>query len=180
MLFQRDKFKELVHYVCAQCVDSSRLGAIKLNKVLWFSDTIAFAKLGESITGVQYVKQKFGPVPKPILPAINDLVREGALRVDEVSYYGHLKKQYVSLRAPNTSLFSEEHLAIVNDVLKAITERHTATSISELTHDDIWKLASVGEEIPHRAMLATKLGEVSDGDIAWAKERLGRAQRTAA
>jgi hypothetical protein len=176
MLFKPDRFRELVHYVCARCTDPSRLGAIKLNKVLWFADTIAFAQLGESITGVQYVKQKFGPVPKPILPAINDLVRAGAIRVEEVSYYGHAKKQYVSLREPNRKLFTEQQLAIVDAVLSAITERHTATSISELTHDDIWKLAAIGEEIPHQAMLATKLGEVTDADIAWAKDRLAASK----
>lgn len=177
MLFQRDKFKELVHYVCAKCSDPSRLGAIKLNKVLWFSDTIAFGHSGNSITGVQYVKQKFGPVPKPIVPVINELVRDGAIRVDEVSYYGHVKKQYVSLRDPNLALFSPEQLKIVDDVLAAITERHTATSISEVTHDDIWKLAEIGEDIPHLAMLASRLGKLTDADIAWASNRLAQSQK---
>ena len=178
-MFQRDKFKELVHYVCASCPNPADLGAIKLNKVLWFSDIIAFGKLGVSITGVQYIKQKFGPVPKPILPALNGLVQSGAIRIEEISYYGHLKKQYISLRAPNCTLFTDGELAITDSVLASITTRHTASSISDLTHDDIWKLAKIGEEIPHRAMLASKLGKVTDSDIAWAKTSLGHSQQAA-
>jgi Protein of unknown function (DUF4065) len=180
MQFKRDKFTDLVHYICAKVTDPSLLGAIKLNKVLWFSDTIAFAEIGESITGVQYIKQKFGPVPKPILPVINGLVRDGILRVEEVFYYGHSKRQFVSVREPVTSSFTEKQLQIVDFVIAAITTRHTAASISDLTHDDIWKLAQIGEEIPHKAMFASKLGEITENDIAWAKSRLQAASQAAA
>ena len=61
------KLKALIHYICYQCHDPSVLGATNLNKILWYSDVIAFARAGASITGETYVKQQFGPVPRHIL-----------------------------------------------------------------------------------------------------------------
>jgi len=49
------KLKALIHYICYQCHDPSVLGATKLNKILWYSDVIAFARAGASITGETYV-----------------------------------------------------------------------------------------------------------------------------
>ena len=38
-VFDRDKFKRLVHYVIRQAGARDWFGAVKLNKVLWFSVT---------------------------------------------------------------------------------------------------------------------------------------------
>ena len=40
MALNWDKFKSAIHYVCYKADDPSVLGAIKLNKVLWYSDAI--------------------------------------------------------------------------------------------------------------------------------------------
>jgi len=172
VIFSRDKFKTLVHYICWKCSDPDKLGAVKLNKVLWFSDTIAFCKTGKPITGVQYVKQKFGPVPKPIVPILRELANEQALLVQDISFYGRSKRHYISLRDPDYSVFTQDQLEIVDEVLQTIVSDHSAASISNLTHDRVWKLAEVGETIPHFAALACQLGKINEDDMAWAKSRL--------
>jgi hypothetical protein len=172
VIFSKDKFKTLVHYICWRCEDPDKLGAIKLNKVLWFADTIAFCKTGKPITGVQYVKQKFGPVPKPILPILRELATERKLLIQDIPFYGKTKRHYISLRDPDFSTFTAEQLEIIDDVLKTIVFEHSAESISDLTHDRVWKLAEVGETIPHFAALACQLGKINEDDIAWAKTRL--------
>ena len=167
------KFKTLVHYVCWKCSsDPASLGAVKLNKVLWFADVIAFAETGASLTNARYVKQKFGPVPKAILPVLRELVEEENLKIDMVDYYGHLKRQYTALSGPNMSLFTDDEVTKIDEIVEAITQRHTAGSISEFTHDDIWKLANIGEEIPLHAVLACKLGQVTEDDVGRARERV--------
>ncbi len=171
-MFHRDKFKALVHYICAKCDDPSKLGAVKLNKVLWFSDVIAFAQRGAPITGARYTKQRFGPVPKALLPILGELESEGAIRVRDVEYYGRVKKEYESLREPDTTVFDEGELKIFDLVIGLICEKHTAATISALTHDDIWKLAEIDEEIPLSAMLASHLSAITEDDIRWAMERV--------
>ena len=152
-----------------------KLGAVKLNKILWFSEVLSFAKTGDSIAGARFVKQQFGPVPKAILPILNELQKDGVLLIEEVEYYGHRKRQFVCLGEPNISLFSESELEIIQDVFSAVTNSHTAASISQLTHDVIWKLAEVGEEIPLLAVLASSLGQVKSDDVEKARQRMNEA-----
>ena len=170
------KFKALVHYVCWKCSsEPANLGAVKLNKILWIADVIAFAETGASLTNARYVKQKFGPVPKAILPVLRELQSAGKLRMEEVEYYGHQKRQYVAPRKPSMALFKRTEIEKVDEIIEAITQNHTASSISDFTHDDIWKLANIGEEIPFHAMLASKLGEVTEDDVRLARERMREA-----
>jgi len=175
-MFNRDKFKALIHYVCWLSRDKPvDLGAVKLNKILWFSEVIAFAKNGEPITGARFVKQKFGPVPRAIVPVLKELQSEGTLNVIEVEYYGRLKQQYVCQADPDPVMLSDDERELVNEIASAITSDHTATSISDLTHDAIWKLAEIGNDIPFHAVLASSLGKLSDKEIAAARRRMEAA-----
>ena len=78
----RSKFKALVHYVIGK-TDSSRLGAIRLNKILWYVDTLTYRAEGASVTGGAYVKRQFGPVPKQILSMLGELEHENAIVIRE-------------------------------------------------------------------------------------------------
>ena len=52
------KFKSAVHYICDKASsDPSVLGAIKLNKVLWYSDLINYLITGKPITGETYIEK---------------------------------------------------------------------------------------------------------------------------
>ena len=170
-----NKFKEMIHYICHQCKNPQMLGAVKLNKVAWFSDVISFQETGNAISSARYVKQKFGPVPKQILPVLRELQDEGRLRIDEVEYYGNTKRQYVSLSDPDVSIFSETELKTLDSVIDAVCNGHTASTISDLTHDDIWKIAEIGEEIPLHAILASEFSEVTDEDIERVHLRMKKA-----
>ncbi len=172
-MFNQEKFKTLVHHVCWLCRDDpSKLGAVKLNKVLWFAEVVSFAKGSGQITGARFVKQKFGPVPKAIVTVLSELSNEGALRIEEVEYYGHKKRQYVCQVEPDISGFSDEETKLIEEVTSAVTNNHTATSISDLTHDAIWKIAEIGEDIPLHAVLASSLSEITDADVEKAHERM--------
>ncbi|WP_238273074.1 Panacea domain-containing protein [Methylobacterium cerastii] len=180
-MFDKEKFKALIHYAIARVEDPKNLGAIKLNKILWYVDGNIFIRSGLSLTGARYVKQPMGPVPKAMLPILQEMQRDGLIRIDEVSYYGKTKKQYTSLVEPRTASFSSDHLEIINHVVDAISKRHTGASISEATHGNAWKLAEMGEEIPFHAAMIDDLADVSDEDAAWALRRMeaGDAQLVA-
>jgi hypothetical protein len=54
-LMNRSKFKSLVHYVIAsRCDAPETLGAVKLNKVLWLSELMAFHQRGQAITNTRH------------------------------------------------------------------------------------------------------------------------------
>ena len=173
-----EKYKGLVHYICAKAPNPKKLGATKLNKILFYSDREAYLTLGQPITGEVYTKQKFGPVSKHILSAIEELEREGALAVSEASGYfvgqRHPQRLFFSRRNPSLSRFSAEEISLVDEVLHIICNKHTAQSISDLSHDLVREAAEIGEEIPYFTAMSTLLGEINAEDIAWAKGEIER------
>ncbi|MGO9021826.1 MAG: Panacea domain-containing protein [Syntrophobacteraceae bacterium] len=171
MQFNYEKFKDLVHYIC-HIADRDKLGAVKLNKILWFSDVVSYVARDEPLTGATYIKRDLGPVPRDILRAIEELVRENKLVVRDVSYYGNTKTEYITLQEPDLSNFSASEISLVDKVAHDICHHHTAKSISEKTHNIIWKLAGIGEEIPYYAVYAAELGEITEEAIEWARNSI--------
>lgn len=172
------KFDSLVHYICARCQDPSTLGAVKLNKILWYSDTAAYLAFGASITGATYVKRQFGPVPRDILTVRQRLVAKGAIVERNALYFDYEQKQFVALTRPDLSAFSADEISLVDQVIDAICFGHTAASISELSHDLIWKSAAIGEEIPVSAVHAGAPEEITEEMLAWGKSEMKRLEPT--
>lgn len=166
------KLEALAHYICYKCQDPTVLGSIKLNKILWYSDMIALQIRGKAITGETYVKRQFGPVPKHILETLKKLETSGDIVIRQTDYHGYPKRDFIAMTKPDFSVFTSEEISIVDDVLQEVCYNHTATSISLATHDDIWKLAEIGEEIPLETAFASKLGDISEDDVKWAKRGL--------
>ena len=157
----------IVHHVCAYIEDPSKLGATKLNKILWYSDVYSFIRTGETITHATYIKQKFGPVPRDIMASRNRLVSQGKIIEREAPFYGYAQTQFIALVKPDISMFSPDNIAIVDGVSSSISDDHSATSISNATHDEVWKCAEIGEEIPIWAILGSGLEEASQEDLVW-------------
>lgn len=177
------KFKALVHYVVASCDDPQRLGATRLNKILWFADTTVYRLTGTSITGESYVKRQRGPVPKTILKTIRELQAENKIHVREKEFASYKMRLFTPLEEPDVSLFSTVELEVVNSVLNDVCGNHTANSISELSHDQVWQAALEGEEIPLFATLASAKGEFTTEIAEWADsvvERIKANQQQAA
>jgi len=171
MLFEKEKFKRLVHYICAKCVDPSTLGAVKLNKALWAADFSAYLQWGEPITGASYVKRQFGPVPNAILSALRELELERALSIREADFFGYDKREFFALTKPDLAVFSAREISLVDQVIAYVCGEHTAKSISKLSHDDIWELAAIGEEIPYYTVFS-RPAEITETDIEWAKMKI--------
>jgi len=176
MPYDRGKFKTLVHYVCSRVEDPTRLGAVKLNKVLWFSDILTYLNFNAPVTGARYVKRQFGPVPAAIVPIIQELQSEGALAVRNVEYFGKPKREFFALTVPDISAFSADEISIVESVIDLICERHTAASISEFTHDEAWEMAQIGEDLPFYTVFAARRGEIDESDMAWAEGQIAELQ----
>lgn len=167
-------FKELVHYICEQTkTEPSKLGMTKLNKVLWFSDLFSYANYGKGITSEVYLKRKFGPVPKHILSTLEVLKNKGLIAIQESKFHGYVQKQPISLSSDvNTEFMDDSQKRIVDDVLKQICDDFDASSISELTHNEVWDMAEEGEEIPLFTVFTGTVGDMSNEDVLWAKKEV--------
>jgi hypothetical protein len=178
MAFDRAKFKALVHYICWACrSDPSKLGSVKLNNTLWVADFSSYYQRGEPITGARYVKRQFGPVPSSILSAVAELQAEGLITARDVVFPSYTQKEFKALSAPDTEIFTGEELRIADEAIRLVCDTHTARSISDHSHDHIWRAAEIGEEIPYFTIFATP-GEIREDEREWARielETLGRS-----
>ncbi len=171
-MFDRQKFKKLVHYICFRRKDNpSSLGYVKLNKILWLSDFVSFYRLGESLTDARYVKRQFGPVPHQIVPVLKELENEGALKIEEKMYFGRPKKSFVVYKDVRDDFLPPEEKRIVDSMIDFVCDEHTASSISERSHDDVWKFAKDGEELPYYTIFSNK-GLITPEDREWAQSKL--------
>ena len=167
MEFKREKFRNLVQYICHKA-DTKDLGSTKLNKILWYADSSNYLLTGNSMTGETYKKDQFGPIPQHILPVIDEMEACGELKREKSVFYGLNKTDYHSLKEPAAGMISEQEAGIVDQLIGIICKNHTAASISELTHDRIWKIAEQGEEIPMYLTLVANIEKTSDAGRAWA------------
>lgn len=172
MKFNEEKFNKLVHYICYKS-NPKKLGAIKLNKILFYSDFISYVANGEPITNELYIKRQFGPVPKDILSSLEKLASESKIVIHEITVYKKKKREFVSIAEPEIDgVFKAHEISLVDEIISDITENRTAKSISDQTHDHIWESAIIGEEIPYKTAHVMIIGEINEEDISWADENI--------
>ncbi|MBT3039121.1 MAG: SocA family protein [Candidatus Thiodiazotropha sp. (ex Codakia orbicularis)] len=174
MQFNRAKFKAMVHYVCRKmATDSKSLGATKLHKVLWFSDGYNYTRRGVPMSGEKYIKHDYGPFSTHLAEVVHELEGEHKLRTGESQHYGKTKKDFIGVGVVDTSSLTERELRILDENIDSICYGHTANSISEKSHDEIWEMAYQFEQIPYEALIA-KFIKPTDEDIEWAKSEIAR------
>jgi hypothetical protein len=166
--------RHIINYICWRLSsEPDKLGATKLNKILWFIDTQAYLKLGSPISDAKYFKQPYGPVPENINDIITELCNAGILFTGKDRYYGFAKAHYSCLKKPETSIYTPEQIQLMNEVIDEIGANHTAVTISNLSHNRAWDIAAMGEEIPIYAILAQP-DEITDDDREWADRELDK------
>ncbi len=160
--FDRIKFKAAVLYVCSK-LSPQEFGNVKLHKILYFADMLKFRDTGTPMTGVDYVKQKFGPTARHLTSVLEELASEGAIRIERRDYHGFEKKDYVALMTVDRSSLGNKNVEILDNVIEFAKGR-TATELSELSHDEAWHAADLGERIPYAAVFGWEPIEYTDDD----------------
>jgi Protein of unknown function (DUF4065) len=166
--FDRAKFKELILLVCRSC-DPSRLGAVKLHKILYLSEMLQFAFEGHPMAGSTYIKRAFGPTSRELLPALRELEREGAIRIRIVDYFRFRKATYLPQREADLTLFTAAELMLIGDVVDFVAHHNTAKTISEFSHNRAWEMAEFGSQIPYHTAFALLPSEISNEAVEWAE-----------
>jgi len=72
---------------------------------------------------------------------------------------------------PDIAAFSSEEIAIVDAIAEIICSKHSATSISRISHDALWEEIELGADIPIAAA-AVIPGEITPDDVSWAERMI--------
>lgn len=151
--YEADKLRELVIHIGLRSESDPDFGVIKLNKILFFADFLAYRKFGRSITGAEYQRLEHGPAPRQLKPLLDRMVGEGAVAPQVVERWGYPQYRTIALREPLLGKFSAEEIALVDAVIMQCRGKN-ARAVSDLSHRFIgWRLASLGETIPYGVAL---------------------------
>ena len=180
-----DKLSQLAHYICDQSTrnrkpqwmgDVPGIGSIKLNKALWLADFIAYMETGASITGAIYVKRNYGPAPKDMVLKLNHLKRQRKVEQNRDLVQGnYTQTSSIALEKADASFMTDVQKYIADkaiDFVHSVPARH----LSNLTHNNVWKVAELGADMPFYAFLVGQHRKPTDEHVEWAdKYPNGRA-----
>ena len=147
--FNESKFRELLLYVASRCEDDPHFGAIKLNKILFLAEFIAYAETGKPISGAEYEALEFGPAPRLLRPIRDDMEKEREIVVKKRPRHAYTQHRVIPLRKPDLTLFTAEEIAFVETIIGAC-QGGTGKDLSDFTHSwRGWQIASYKETIPY-------------------------------
>ncbi len=127
--FKEQKFKELILHIAKKCEGDKYYGATKLNKILFYSDFLAYKMYDKPITGADYFALPLGPAPRRFIPIKEQMSSDNDL-VLKKQYSQH---RFVALRDPDYDEFSAKEIALVDWIIDVLRETD-AEFVSELSH----------------------------------------------
>ena len=155
--FDETRFKELIVLISELCANDPTYGSVKLNKILYFADFMAYRELGKPITGATYFKLAEGPAPRQLLAARRELVEEGRLTLEHRPYFHGVQIRPIVVDASShEGLFSDDEIQIVTsiiDYLKGMSDR----DVSDISHREPgWIIVEDKADIPYETAWLTQ------------------------
>ena len=130
--FSWSRFKAIVAILC----DGDGVWKTNLNKLLWYSDILHYKKTARGITGLQYVRDQFGPVAKDYQFLFAVLVsRDFENEVVEFSDQDFTGEKIKLSHPIDTSVLTEDERATIQAVRKRLIGLR-AKEISDLSHKE--------------------------------------------
>ena len=169
-VYSEEKLRELILYIAQKSKTDPRCGAVKLNKLLYYSDFTAYRLLGRSITGAEYQHLPEGPAPRRGLPAQKRLKRDGAI---EMMYKPSVLGDPIHLIVPKRQpypIFTKQEKALVNGIIKEFWNL-TGSELSEISHKEFgWRLTKHGETIHYRTTWLLSASPLTEEQIKFGRK----------
>ncbi len=132
--FEIDRVENLISYIADK---TDNLYKTSLNKYLWFMDFENFNENVRSLTGLRYVKQKYGPVieKKGYEEIINLLDDKFYVEETEDVYNNSTKAKIISKKNYDMSIYSKDEMEVINAVIEKLKSM-SCSEISEKSHEE--------------------------------------------
>jgi len=132
--YDLEKLKNMILYL-VKYLDGVLI--TKLNKLLWYCDFLHFKETSVSITGTQYVRLPYGPVPDNYERIIG-IMQPELLDKDEIEFdteKGIVGEQFTALVEPDKSIFSKQEIKVMNFIADTFRD-YTSTGIKDKSHQE--------------------------------------------
>lgn len=144
-----DKYKQMiVAFLKSSISTDGKVPKTKLAKLLYLADFAWYYGKLESMSGMQYLRRDYGPVPDPYFRALAELEEEGKIEIDHkgdallVSLSGSSPKQKLDL-------LNEKEIELIGKIGAKWKPKNTR-DIVDFTHEQLpYKLCAPDEVIPY-------------------------------
>jgi len=147
-----EKLREVLLYILEKVGAKPNVGETVLYKLLYFIDFDYYEKTGQSITGLSYVRNHYGPTPALVdfQGVVGGMKEKEELEVFETKYFSNSQKKYLPLRSANLEDISAKELQHIDETLARLGDK-SASELTDLSHKDTpWRVAKQGKPIDYR------------------------------
>lgn len=153
---QVEKFKNVLLYILERCAGKPNVGETVLYKLVYFSDFNYYELYEEHLTGAQYRKLPYGPVPQKMDVTVNQMIDKNQLQRIKTDYHGYPQTRYIPLEKADLTQLKASEKEVIDKVIAQFSD-WSASAISDYSHKDMpW--------------LASKDGEFIDYELAFYRE----------
>jgi uncharacterized phage-associated protein len=144
-----DKLKNVLLYILEHCAGKPNVGETVLYKLLYFCDFNYYELYEEHLTGAQYRKLPYGPIPQNLDSIISQMIEKRQLQSVKTEYHGFAQTRYLPLeKADLTQLLASEK-EVIDKVIEQMSD-WSATAISNYSHGDLpWDVTDEGQDISY-------------------------------
>jgi hypothetical protein len=161
-----ERLMRAAHYVICR-TSPTDLGAVRLNKVLWYADMFHYRRYGQTVTGLMdYTKMPLGPVPKHIGDAISGLQGQSKIIETSIVKYAYPMRIFIANEQIDADAFTAGEIEALQEAIAFVTPM-TANAASEATHDIYWEETPLGKHMSVGAA-AIQTMEITEDDLEWA------------
>ncbi len=144
---QVDKFKNVLLYILERCAGKPNVGETVLYKLLYFSDFNYYELYEEHLTGAQYRKLPYGPMPQKLDMIINQMIENGELQRVKTDYHGYPLTRYLPLVKADLTELKASEKETIDRVIEQMSD-WSAAMISGYSHKDLpWEVTENGKDI---------------------------------
>lgn len=146
-----EKYKQMIlAYLQSSLSSDGKVPKTKLAKLLYLADFAWYYNNLESMSGMQYLRRTYGPVPDPYFRALAELEEEGKITID---YKGDAVLIGTGAKHQKLDLISEGELGLMKKISTKWKDKRTQ-EIVDFTHEQLpYKLCSPDETIPYELII---------------------------
>ena len=147
----REKYLNALLFFLENC-NNSYLGIMKLNKLFYYLDFIAYRDTGQSVTGETYLHLPNGPLAKTLGDVVlseaeNDGLIDRNLAPSET--YGE-RNTFIALKGSDTGVFSEYEIDLLSKICAEFKDWNTAQMVAQTHMEAPWVFANANDELNYK------------------------------
>lgn len=121
----------------------------KLLKEMFYCDFISYKNTGKSITGLEYNKYPFGPVPNNYESILDILLKNNSISINIKIDNDYEYNTISNIEEPNIKVFDKEELDIINRVIEYFKEFNTKKIVEYSHNEKAFKETNLYERISY-------------------------------